>query len=128
MNDACHLDRRGRATSTLASFFLSRGRTSHVHIENRGRAISTHRRDVLDIAISRVLLISVFAENCFQTIRNVVFVISWDVGVGGRYLAIRSFIARPIIAAAESPQACTISALPSDGIFPEVAGSMQSHS
>ena len=45
MNDTCHTGRRGRAISTVANRH-SRGLTSHVQIEDRGRAI-THRRDVL---------------------------------------------------------------------------------
>jgi hypothetical protein len=52
LNDARHLGHRGRAISAVTEK-LSRGRTSHVQIEDRGRAISTHRRDVLDIATSR---------------------------------------------------------------------------
>ena len=52
LNDTCHARRRGSAISTVATK-LSMGRTSPVPIENRGRAISTHRMDVFDIAPSR---------------------------------------------------------------------------
>ena len=52
LNDTRHIGHRGRTISAVIDK-LSRGRTSHVQIEDRGRAIRTHRRDVLDIATSR---------------------------------------------------------------------------
>ena len=54
LNDIRRLGHRGRAISIMTEK-ISRVRTSHIRIEDRGRAISTHRRDVFDIATSRFL-------------------------------------------------------------------------
>ena len=52
LNETRRLGHRGRAISIMMEK-LSRGSTSHIQIEDRDRAISTHTRDVLDIATSR---------------------------------------------------------------------------
>ena len=52
LNATHRIGHRGRAISIMTEK-PSRGRTSHIQIADRGRATSTHRRDVLDIATSR---------------------------------------------------------------------------
>ena len=66
LNDTCHTGRRGCAISAVATK-LSMCRTSHVPIENRGRAISTDRRNVFDIATSRNMF-PYLQRHCFQII------------------------------------------------------------
>ena len=51
VDDGYHLAGRGRTIDSVVSLD-SKGRTKHVSVADRGRAISAHRRDVLDVATS----------------------------------------------------------------------------